>query len=76
LRERERDHADGEKQKQEERTSKKMRIDGRVMLLFHFCLILRNNFWVERPFYGRTRKNVKTIFVKALLTAAGAERTE
>ena len=28
------------------------------------------------PFYRRTRKNVKTIFVKVLLSAAEAERTE
>ena len=41
LRQREWDHANSEKQKHEERTSKKMRFDGKAILLFHFCFILR-----------------------------------
>ena len=50
LREREWDHADGEKQKHEERSSKKMRIDGRVILFLHFCLPPGVMVGVERRF--------------------------
>jgi hypothetical protein len=36
LRQREWDHANSEKQKDEDRTSKKMRFDGKAILLFSF----------------------------------------
>jgi hypothetical protein len=58
LRQREWDHANSEKQKDEERTSKKMRVDGKALLLFHFCFILRKQL-LEALFYPETRKEVK-----------------
>jgi hypothetical protein len=77
LRQREWDHADGQKQKHVKGTPNKMSFDGGIDLLFHFGVVLvrililsvaQTTFWGQDTLFTQKRKRMSILFLNNFLT--------